>query len=64
MDDHDFNAWRAEEELRRAAGADLLAHFSERAERERAQTEALLEQLIGGLPTDDHPNPDDLEEAA
>jgi len=64
MDDHAFYAWRAEEELQREAGADLLAHVRARGEAEQAKTERLLELLTRGMePAQDNDN-EDAEEAA
>ena len=62
MDDDHFQAWRAEEEAKREAGGDLLAHIRARAEAEEARTQQLFDLLTRGHePTDD--NPDDLPEA-
>jgi len=65
MDDHEFYAWRAEEELKHAAGADLLAHIRARAEAEEARTRQLLELLTAGFAEEqDDDNPDLDKEAA
>ena len=49
----DYTAWTADDEIKREAGADLLARIEARAAHERARTEALLEQVTSGLITDD-----------
>ena len=64
MDDHHFQAWRAEEEAKREAGSDLLAHIRARAEAEEARTRQLLDLLTRGHEPEQEDNPDDLKEAA
>jgi hypothetical protein len=65
VDDLHFYQWRAEEEVKRGAGADLLAHIRARAEAEQVKTERLLDTLTRGTgPEQDTDNLDDLEEAA
>jgi len=64
VDDSEFNAWRAEEELKREAGADLLAHIRARAEAEQARTEQLLELLTRDVDPEQDENRNDLGEAA
>ena len=61
MDDHDPYARREEEEARREAAADLLAHIRARAEAEDARTRQLLDLLTAGHAPDD--NPEDQEAA-
>ena len=64
MDDHHFQAWRAEEEAKREAGGELLAHIRARAEAEQRRTEQLFDLLTRGHePNDDDDDPD-LKEAA
>jgi hypothetical protein len=65
MNDDHFHAWRAEEEAKRQAGADLLAYIRARAEAEEARTRHLLDLLTSGVELEhEDDDPDDLKEAA
>ena len=64
MHDDRFHEWRAEEEAKREAGADLLAHIRARAEAEEARTRQLLDLLTAGHEPPDDDNPDLDKEAA
>ena len=63
MHDDRFHEWRAEEEAKREAGGELLAHIRARAEAEEARTQQLFDLLTRGHePNDDDDDPD-LKEA-
>jgi hypothetical protein len=65
VDDDDFHAWREEEQGKREAASDLLAHIAARREANQARTEQLLETLSRGVDAElDDSDDDDLEEAA
>jgi hypothetical protein len=64
MDDDDPHRWREEEQIKREAAGDLLAHIRARSEADEARTRQLLDALTAGVESEEPDDNDDYEEAA
>jgi hypothetical protein len=63
-DDETFERRRREEEMKREAGRDFLAHINAQRKRDQARREELLDLLKRGAALKEDDNPEDPEETA
>jgi hypothetical protein len=61
-DDETFERWRREEEVKREAGSDFLAHINAQRKRDQERGEALRDLIARGAELkreDDNPDPEE-----